>query len=266
MLWAGGYIYQTPSSSLWRTVYDADRADTVAPTWIKVNAGLPGTTISSIVPDRSDSLTAFVTTLGSQATDNQHVLMTTDGGAHWTNISGNLPHAPVSAMVIDTAAEQGDPTLKNHCLIVASDVGVYVTTDGGAHWSALGDNLPNVAVGDVQIYKNLLIAATHGRSLYAMDITSLRAAIAGVPRVAEAEVAVYPNPVVRGNAVTIQNSVSGSIKLVYEVAGTASVLTTSIDAGNARVTIPATTAAGAYMLQFRDSEGRERSAHIVVIP
>lgn len=266
MLWAGGYIYQTPSSSLWRTVYDADRPDTVAPTWIKVNTGLPGTTISSIVPDRSDSLTAFITTLGSNASDNQHVLMTTDGGAHWTNISGNLPHAPVSALVIDTAAEHGDPMLKNHCLIVASDVGVYATTDGGAHWAALADNLPNVVVGDVQIYKNLLIAATHGRSLYAMDISSLRAAIAGVPLTTIADAAVYPNPVVRGSSITIQGGARDAAQLVSEVTGVTHVLETRSAGESTRVTVPASIAPGAYKLFFRDAEGRDRSTSIVVLP
>jgi len=200
MLWAGGYIYATPSSALWRTVLDPTRRDTTQPKWIPINSGLPGTTISCIVPDRTDSLTAFITTMGSSSSDGQHVLRTTDGGAHWTNISGNLPHAPISAMVIDSLAERGNPALKNQILIVGTDVGVYVTVNGGTSWSAFGSGMPHIIVNDLKIYKNMLIAATHGRSLYAMDIRNLDPATfdvqAGSGGSLLPTINVFPNPVI----------------------------------------------------------------------
>jgi photosystem II stability/assembly factor-like uncharacterized protein len=211
MLWAGGW--QSSGTALWRTVVDPSRQDTTAPEWIPITKGLPVANISQIVPDRSDSLTAFVT--NSSASNVPHVLKTTDGGVTWTTISGNLPVAPVTALVIDTLAEQGNPLLKNQILFVGTDVGVYVTTNGGSSWLALGYGMPHIIVSDLKIYKNMLIAATHGRSLYAMDIADVRPGVFEVTQALNAHsVTIYPNPVLSGSrfSVHIDNSSAQSIR------------------------------------------------------
>ena len=46
-------------------------------------------------------------------------------------MSGNLPDVPVDDIVISSGK-----------LVVATDLGVVVSADGGAHWSRLGTNLP----------------------------------------------------------------------------------------------------------------------------
>jgi hypothetical protein len=85
-----------------------------------------------------------------------HVFQSTDGGATWTNNSGNLPDAPMDDIV-----------LHNGNLIVASDMGVFVSSDNGATWSHLGSNLPNVVVDQLTIDPNgVLVAATHGRGIW----------------------------------------------------------------------------------------------------
>jgi hypothetical protein len=265
MLWAGGYIYQSPSSSVWRTVVDPTRPDTVAPRWVKVNSGLPGTTVSSIVPDRSDSLTAFITLMGSDAADNKHVMMTADGGAHWTNISSNLPHAPTSALVIDTASEVGDTSLKNHTLIVATDVGVFATTNLGTTWNQLGDGMPHVIVSDLKIYKNMLIAATHGRSLYALDISGLRAASGVEMSEKSAAVSIYPNPVAPGSSVTI-GAAATSVTLFSEASGASIAVSSELTPDGLSVVIPSSTVPGAYLVSYVDRSGVKRSGRIVVRP
>jgi hypothetical protein len=192
MLWAGGY--NSSGAALYRTLVDPNRADTVAPTWVLKKTGLPSANVSAIVPDRSDSLTAFVAS--SYAGSGSHVLRTTDGGTHWVSISGNLPSAPVSALIIDTLAEHGDPLLKNQILLVGTDVGVFVTTNGGTKWYALGSGLPHIIVSDMKMYKNMLIAATHGRSIYALDISNIQAAIDAdvTQQPSVPSVRAYPNP------------------------------------------------------------------------
>lgn len=195
MLWAGGYNSST-GCALYRTLFDPNRTDasTTAPTWVSRTTGLVQGNISMVVADRSDSLTAFASC--SSAGSVAHIFKTTDGGSHWKSISGNLPYAPVSALIIDTLAEHGDPQLKNQILIAATDVGVFVTTNGGSEWYTLGTALPHVIVSDMKLYKNMLIAATHGRSLYALDVSDIQAAIN--ESVSETqrtfEVRAYPNP------------------------------------------------------------------------
>ena len=89
-----------------------------------------------------------------------HVFETTDGGATWTDISGNLPDAPGDDLVLTASGK----------LVEASDIGVFVANAGqgaATTWSRLG-TLPNVSVNDLQLSPDgsYIIAATHGRGLW----------------------------------------------------------------------------------------------------
>jgi hypothetical protein len=49
-------------------------------------------------------------------------------------------------------------------ILLATDLGEVVSTDGGAHWSWLGGNLPYTTALDIHLGPdNRLYAATHGR-------------------------------------------------------------------------------------------------------
>lgn len=85
-----------------------------------------------------------------------HVFETSNGGAAWTDHSGNLPDLPMDDIVFN-----------NGKLIVGSDFGVFVSSDNGATWSHLGTNLPNVVIGQLTVDPNgVLVAATHGRGIW----------------------------------------------------------------------------------------------------
>jgi hypothetical protein len=109
-----------------------------------------------------------VTYSGLRNGDNTaHVLRTTDGGTHWTDISGNLPVAPTQDVVVD-------PTNPNR-VFVSSDVGVFTANVARAasgqpnvKWYRLGVGLPRAPVNDLeyQASTNMLYAATYGRGIY----------------------------------------------------------------------------------------------------
>ena len=87
-----------------------------------------------------------------------HVFETIDGGATWTDISGNLPDVPGDAIF-----------LANGMLVVASDVGVMISFNShGGTWYRLGANLPAASVRDVRLSPagDSIIAATHGRGIW----------------------------------------------------------------------------------------------------
>jgi hypothetical protein len=87
-----------------------------------------------------------------------HVFETNSGGASWTDVSGNLPDVPAD-----------DVQYRGGSLLVASDIGVFVSTDDGATWSVLGSNLPHVVVNQLTIDPNgNLVAATHGRGIWTL--------------------------------------------------------------------------------------------------
>jgi hypothetical protein len=60
---------------------------------------------------------------------------------------------------------------------VGTDHGTYLTLDGGKAWHLLAGNLPNVANYDMMVHPrdNELLIATHGRSVYVMDVKPLQA-------------------------------------------------------------------------------------------
>jgi ligand-binding sensor domain-containing protein len=80
------------------------------------------------------------------------------------DISGNIPLGPVNVI-------REHPTNRN-VLYVGTDVGVYVTTDGGKTWKVLGGNLPSTFVADLIVHPrdHILVIATHGRGMWAIDV------------------------------------------------------------------------------------------------
>ncbi len=97
------------------------------------------------------------------------VFRTEDFGETWTPIAGNLPEGTVYVIVEDR---------KNaDLLFVGTEMSVFASLDGGKSWTPFGSGLPgNALVHDLLIHprENDLIAATHGRGLFAVDITPLQ--------------------------------------------------------------------------------------------
>ncbi len=136
-------------------------------TWTEITAGLPTRWITRIAVDPTDANLAYVTVSGFRnGSTTAHVFRTTTGGTAWTDISGNLPDAPVNDIVLDPR----DRTR----LFVASDVGVFVSTDTGATWAAAGTGMPLVPVSDLEATASgtttVLTAATFGLGIYRLTL------------------------------------------------------------------------------------------------
>jgi len=130
-------------------------------------ATLPNRYISAIALDPAD-LTGSTAYLGFNGFSRRwtegpgvglgHVWKTVNGGAAWTDISGNLPDIPVNDIVISNGA-----------LVVATDLGTVVSSTGGSTWKRLGGNLPFTTVMDLHLgVDNRLYAATHGRGIWSI--------------------------------------------------------------------------------------------------
>ncbi|MBK8550777.1 MAG: T9SS type A sorting domain-containing protein [Ignavibacteria bacterium] len=136
--------------------------------WTKVSSALPYRWVTRVAFDPVNENIAYVTYNGLKWKDPQpHVFRTTDKGLTWTDISNNLPDAPVNAFAIDPA--------RPNVLFVGSDVGAYVSFNTGQNWQFLGQGLPMVSVYDFKIHPlgNYLVAGTHGRSMYKIDLAQV---------------------------------------------------------------------------------------------
>ena len=120
--------------------------------------GLPNEWVTRIAVDPADANVVYATfsefRKGSNAA---RVVRSTDGGATWASISGNLPAAPVIDIVL----------LPGGKLAVGTDVGVFLSSDGGETWLTVGDNMPAVPVLDLRYHQgtNTLTAATFGHGI-----------------------------------------------------------------------------------------------------
>ncbi len=139
-------------------------------TWTEAESeALPDAWITRVTVDPDDPQTAYATYSGFRSADEgAYVVRTTDGGATWTDVSGDLPRAPLNDVLV----------LPDDVLVVGSDVGVFASRDGGASWLRVGDGLPLAPVHDLRHHEpsGQLFAATFGRSSYSLD---LEAALAG---------------------------------------------------------------------------------------
>jgi photosystem II stability/assembly factor-like uncharacterized protein len=97
---------------------------------------------------------------------------TADNGKTWISIAAGLPMGAVVHVVREDTVRRG-------LLYAGTELGVFVSFDDGAHWSALQKNLPVTPIHDLAVHGYDLIAATHGRGFWILDdITPLRQASA----------------------------------------------------------------------------------------
>ena len=100
------------------------------------------------------------------------VLLTTDGGASWTPVDGDLPDVPVNTI----AALPGTPDQ----IFAGTDQGLWLSRDGGQHWTRYGRGLPNVPVIDVLLQpdRERLVVATQGRGAWSTSLAFVDRALA----------------------------------------------------------------------------------------
>ncbi len=140
-------------------------------TWKRIDAGLPQNKwVSFVFASPHERNTFFVSLNGYREDDfSTYLYKTTDGGKNWSSIQGNIPDVVVNAIVQDPV----NPNL----LYAGTDHGLYISLDGGSFWH-YSSTIPNVSAYDliVQPRENELVVATHGRSMYVMDVKPLQSA------------------------------------------------------------------------------------------
>jgi hypothetical protein len=154
--------------------------------WISVNDGESWTDLTArfrrLVPDTTyvsriefsphDANRFYVTFDNHRRGDHRpYVFVTRDGGATFRSIAADLPaDGPDFVHVI-----REDPVNPN-LLYVGTDVGLYISLDQGQSWRRWTNGFPTVPVHDLKIHPRdrELVVATHGRSLWVVDVAPLQ--------------------------------------------------------------------------------------------
>ncbi|MDB4881198.1 MAG: hypothetical protein JWL60_2644, partial [Gemmatimonadetes bacterium] len=159
----------TDDGNVWLTRNDGGN-------WEDLTLRFPGvprnTYVSRIEASPSDSAVFYVAFDGHRTNDfTPYLYMTADNGRTFRSIAANLPSGgPDFVHVIREDPE--NPQL----LFAGTDVGVYLSTNRGGSWQRFMNGLPTVPVHDLRIHPrdHELIAGTHGRSIWIVDIAPLQ--------------------------------------------------------------------------------------------
>ncbi|HWP55912.1 MAG TPA: hypothetical protein VN476_17410, partial [Pyrinomonadaceae bacterium] len=125
--------------------------------------------VTRVFASNSNAATAYVAKSRLRQDDFRAFLYkTTDYGATWTSINGNLPNRSINVVCEDYR--------NSDLLFIGNDAGVYVTIDSGRHWLALKGNMPTVPVTDLIIHprESDLVVGTYGRGIWITNIGVLR--------------------------------------------------------------------------------------------
>jgi photosystem II stability/assembly factor-like uncharacterized protein len=158
-----GLVYYAMDDGRVRVSIDAGRE------WSELTASLPKRRwVSAVQASKYDEGTVYLAQMGRYDDDfGAYLFKSTDYGKTWKSISANLPGGPINMV-------REDP-VKRDVLYACNDYGLYVSTNGGQKWDVLGGNMPSVNVMDFIVHPrdHVLVAGTHGRGVWVIDVSGL---------------------------------------------------------------------------------------------
>jgi photosystem II stability/assembly factor-like uncharacterized protein len=159
-------VYATQSTKVWTST---NAAVGVGANWTPSNSGLPPRAITRVIADPNDAHTAYMTLSGFSGFGDfaGHVFKSIDTGQSWVDISGNLPNMGANDLAID-------PNVPG-TLYLATDIGIFTTSNGGITWQAFSNGLPIDVVFGIRLHQptRTLRATTFGRGAWDLSLAAV---------------------------------------------------------------------------------------------
>jgi photosystem II stability/assembly factor-like uncharacterized protein len=125
--------------------------------------GLAECLVNAIEVSPHDKGTAYIATTRYKFNDHTPGLYkTTDYGKTWTKIVNGIPANAFTRVV-------REDEVRKDLLFAGTELGVFISWNGGKDWSPFQLNLPVTPITDLRVHKGDLIAATSGRSFWILD-------------------------------------------------------------------------------------------------
>ncbi|HSD46428.1 MAG TPA: hypothetical protein VLB87_07385, partial [Pyrinomonadaceae bacterium] len=133
-------------------------------TWKNVTPkGLAECLINAIEVSPHDKATVYIATTLYKFNDHTPGLYkSTDYGNSWTRIDNGIPRNAFTRVV-------REDDVRRDLLFAGTELGVFLSWNGGKDWSPFQLNLPITPITDLRVHRGNLIAATSGRSYWILD-------------------------------------------------------------------------------------------------
>ena len=142
-------------------------------TWQNVTVNIPGlprnTWCSRVVASKWELGRAYATFDGHRGNDfKPYIYVTEDFGKTWKSLAAGL--ADNDCVYVVTEGEKN-----SNLLYLGSEMSLRISLDRGQNWTRFRSNFPTVAVHDLVVHPRELdlVIATHGRSIWTLDVSAL---------------------------------------------------------------------------------------------
>ncbi|MFM8849139.1 MAG: WD40/YVTN/BNR-like repeat-containing protein [Cytophagales bacterium] len=160
------YVIESEKGTIWTGSDDGlvQLTRDFGKTWTNVTPkGLAECLINSIEVSPHDPATAYIATTRYKFNDfTPGLYKTTDYGKTWVNISKGIPQGAYTRVVRE------DDVRKN-LLYAGTELGMYISWNGGTTWQPFQLNLPITPITDLKIHRGDLIVGTMGRAFWILD-------------------------------------------------------------------------------------------------
>ena len=146
------------------------RSDNVGYNWENINSGLPENLWVTCIQASAHDTNRVYLSLNGYRWDHfdAYLFVSENNGKNWKRLGLNLPKEPVNVIKEDPFNEQ--------ILYLGTDHGLYISLNRGKDFYFINNGIPSVAVHDLVIQEREkdMVVATHGRSIYKVDVTELQ--------------------------------------------------------------------------------------------
>lgn len=164
IIWAGtddGYVWVTrDGGTKWTNVTENLH-----------KAGVPGYRwVATLEASRDADGRCYVCLDAHRSDDDKpYLFVTEDFGATWKPLAGGLPQFGSTRVL-------REDIVNSNLLYCGTEFGAFASIDRGKTWTKLGGNLPTVAVHEFAqpTTASEVVIGTHGRSIWILDVQSLR--------------------------------------------------------------------------------------------
>lgn len=137
-------------------------------TWEDISTPAKDRWVIRLIASRYDKATVYVAQNGYRQDEwSPYLWKSTDYGKTWTSIVGDLPAESINVV-------REDPK-NSGWLYVGTDLGVFVSFNGGTNWVPLSGGIPRTPVHDIAIQEQAeeMVIGTHARSVWVFKLADL---------------------------------------------------------------------------------------------